>query len=159
MWLLSVVIRTLLSQGLTSDNGNSCAFCLLSTLSGFTLAHPHLCLSLRGYHLQHPELRRMPEARGGRLVAQSCLTLCDPMDCSPPGSSVHGISQARILEWLPFPPPGDLTDLGIEPKSPVLQADSLPLSHQGSWLYSQLSIPASQPWAWVRLGCSESLVD
>ena len=32
-------------------------------------------------------------------VAQSCLTLCDPMDCSPPGSSVHGISQARILEW------------------------------------------------------------
>ena len=34
------------------------------------------------------------------IVAQSCLTLCDPMDCSPPGSSVHGISQARILEWV-----------------------------------------------------------
>ena len=34
------------------------------------------------------------------LVAQSCLTLCDSMDCSPPGSSVHGISQARILEWV-----------------------------------------------------------
>ena len=33
-------------------------------------------------------------------VAQSCPTLCDPMDCSPPGSSVHGISQARILEWV-----------------------------------------------------------
>ena len=33
-------------------------------------------------------------------VAQSSLTLCDPMDCSPPGSSVHGIFQARILEWL-----------------------------------------------------------
>ena len=32
-------------------------------------------------------------------VAQSCLTLCDPMDCSPPGSSVHGIFQARVLEW------------------------------------------------------------
>ena len=32
-------------------------------------------------------------------VAQSCLTLCDPMDCSPPGSSIHGILQARILEW------------------------------------------------------------
>ena len=32
--------------------------------------------------------------------AQSCLTLCDPMDCSPPGSSVHGIFQARILEWV-----------------------------------------------------------
>ena len=34
------------------------------------------------------------------LVAQSCSTLCDPMDCSPPGSSVHGILQARILEWV-----------------------------------------------------------
>ena len=34
------------------------------------------------------------------LVAQSCLTLCDLMDCSPPGSSGHGISQARILEWV-----------------------------------------------------------
>ena len=33
------------------------------------------------------------------LVAQWCSTLCDPVDCSPPGSSVHGISQARILEW------------------------------------------------------------
>jgi len=34
------------------------------------------------------------------LVAQSCPTLCDPMHCSPPGSSVHGFSQARILEWV-----------------------------------------------------------
>ena len=34
------------------------------------------------------------------LVAKSCLTLWDPIDCSPPGSSVHGISQARILEWV-----------------------------------------------------------
>ena len=32
-------------------------------------------------------------------VTQSCPTLCDPVDCSPPGSSIHGISQARILEW------------------------------------------------------------
>ena len=34
------------------------------------------------------------------LVSQSCLTLCHPMDCSPPGSSAHGIFQARILEWV-----------------------------------------------------------
>ena len=34
------------------------------------------------------------------LVAQSCPTLCDPMDCSPPGSSVHGIFQARVLKWV-----------------------------------------------------------
>ena len=37
------------------------------------------------------------------LVTQSCLTLCDPMDCSPPGSSVHGILQSRILEWVAMP--------------------------------------------------------
>ena len=37
---------------------------------------------------------------------QSCLTLCDPTDNIPPGSSVHGILQARILEWEPFPSPG-----------------------------------------------------
>ena len=45
-------------------------------------------------------------------VAQSCLTLCNSMDCSPPGSSVHGISQARTPEWesgLPFPSPGDIS--------------------------------------------------
>ena len=36
-------------------------------------------------------------------VAQLCLTLCDPMDCSPPGSSVHGIVQAKILEWVAIP--------------------------------------------------------
>ena len=53
-------------------------------------------------------------------VAQSCPTLCDPLDCSPPGSSVCGISQARIQEWLPFPPPGDLPDPGTEPASPAL---------------------------------------
>ena len=37
------------------------------------------------------------------LVAQSCPTLCNPTDCSPPGSSVHGILQARILDWVPIP--------------------------------------------------------
>ena len=54
-------------------------------------------------------------------VAQSCLTLCDPMDCT-----VHGILQARILEWVAFPPPGDLPNPGMEPRSPKLQTDSLP---------------------------------
>ena len=37
---------------------------------------------------------------GGGLVTKSCSTLATPMDCSPPGSSVHGILQARILEWV-----------------------------------------------------------
>ena len=45
---------------------------------------------------------------------QSCSTLCDPKDCSPPGSSVHGILQARLPEWVAIPSPGDLPDPGIE---------------------------------------------
>ena len=49
---------------------------------------------------------------------------CDPTDCSLQGSSIHGISQARILSGLPFPSPGNLPDLGIEPAFPALQAFS-----------------------------------
>ena len=63
---------------------------------------------------------------------QLCQTLCNPRDCSLLGSSIHGILQARILEYLPCPSPGDLPDPGIEPGSPSLHADSLLLSHQGS---------------------------
>ena len=51
------------------------------------------------------------------LVTQSCLTLCDPMDCSPSGSSVHGILQAGLWSGLPLPSPGDLPDTGIKPRS------------------------------------------
>ena len=51
---------------------------------------------------------------------QLCLTLCDAMDCSPPGSSVHGISQAEILEWAATSSSGDLSDPGIELASPAL---------------------------------------
>ena len=65
------------------------------------------------------------------LVVQLCLILSDLMDCSPAGSSVHGILQARILEWLPFPSPGDLPNPGIKPRSPALQADSLPFESPG----------------------------
>ena len=57
---------------------------------------------------------------------------CDPMDCSLPGSSVHGISQARILKRVAISSPGDLPDPGIEPVSSALQVDSSPLSHPGS---------------------------
>ena len=64
-------------------------------------------------------------------VAQSFLTLGDPTDHSLPGSSVHGILQARILEWLPFPFPGDLPDSGVESESLALQADSLPSEPPG----------------------------
>ena len=63
---------------------------------------------------------------GGDLVVMSYLTLRDPIDCSPPGSSVHGILQARIWSGLPFSSSADLSNPGIEPTSPALQTDSLP---------------------------------
>ena len=59
------------------------------------------------------------------------MTLCHPMDCNPPGSSVYGILQARIREWVAIPSPGALPDPGIEPKYPALQADSLPSEPPG----------------------------
>ena len=65
------------------------------------------------------------------LVIQSCLTLCDPMDCGPPGSSVMRISRQGYWSRLPFPSPGDLPNPGIEPRSPTLQADSLLTELQG----------------------------
>ena len=49
------------------------------------------------------------------VCTQLCLTVCNAVDCSPPGSSVHGVSQGR--EELPFPTPGDLLNPGIEPPS------------------------------------------
>ena len=53
-------------------------------------------------------------------VTQSCLTLWDPMDCSLPRSSIHGIFQARVLEWVLFPSPEDLPNPRIEPRSSAL---------------------------------------
>ena len=58
------------------------------------------------------------------LVARSCLTLCSSMGHSPPGSSFHGILQARMQEWVAIPSPGDLPNPGIESWSSAVQADS-----------------------------------
>ena len=56
----------------------------------------------------------------------SCIWLCNFMDCSPPGSFVHGILQQEYWSDLPFPSPGDLPEPGIKSGSPILQVDSLP---------------------------------
>ena len=65
------------------------------------------------------------------LVVQSCLTLCDPMDCSPPGSSVHGILQTRILKWVAILFSRGSSQPRDQTRSPVLQADSLPSESPG----------------------------
>ena len=66
------------------------------------------------------------------MHAQSCSTLCNPLDCSPPASSVHGISQARILEWAAISSSrGIFPTQGLNPCLLHWQAGSLPLCHQG----------------------------
>ena len=75
------------------------------------------------------------------LLAQSCPTLCEPMDCSPPGFSVLGLSRQEYWSRLLFPSPGDLPDPGMEPMSPVspaLQVNSLPAEPLGKPLAESL---------------------
>ena len=60
------------------------------------------------------------------LAAQSCLTICNPMDCSSlPGSMSMDFSRQEYWSGFPFPSPGYLPDPGIKPRSPALQANSL----------------------------------
>ena len=88
-------------------------------------------------------------------AAQLCLTLCDPMDCNPPGPSVHGIPQARILELVePFPPPGIFLTQGVNLHLlPPLQwqADSLPLTPPG-----KPSLPTKSTKSGVKQTCIRS---
>ena len=65
------------------------------------------------------------------LVAQSHLTLCNPLGYSQLDFSVHGILQARILAWVAIPSPGDLPNPGINPGSPTLPAYSIPSEQPG----------------------------
>ena len=70
------------------------------------------CLWTLNFSMRHEDKKSKSQ------VAQSCLTLCNPMDCSLPGSSVHGIFQARILEWIAIA--FSRRSSGIEAGSPAL---------------------------------------
>ena len=69
---------------------------------------------------------------------QSCPTPCNPMDCSQPGSSVHGIPQARILQRVAMPSCREYSQPRDQPRSPALQADSLPAEPQGKLISTEL---------------------
>ena len=64
-------------------------------------------------------------------VVQSCLTVYNPMDCSPPGALSVRFPRQEYWSGLPFPPPGNLPNPGIEPASPASPALCVPLSHSG----------------------------
>ena len=76
------------------------------------------------------------------LVSQSCPTLCNPMDysCDPLGSSVHGIFQARIMEWVAIPFSRGFPDPWVKLRSPAFQADSLLSEPPYVWLICSLYI-------------------
>ena len=59
------------------------------------------------------------------LVTRLYLTVCDLLDCSLPGSSVHGESRQEYWSGLPFPSPGDIPDSGMELGSPALEVEAL----------------------------------
>ena len=90
------------------------------------------------YKLFHPILYHM---KVKVLLAQSCPTLCNPMDCSLPGSSVRGILQGRILEWVAIPFSRGSSRFRDQTRSPTLQADPLPSELAGKpifyhiWIY------------------------
>ena len=92
----------------TAPGSRSCVRHTTATARPFVCARVHVCKSL-----------------------QSCLTLGDPVDPRPPGSSVHGFSRQEYWRGLPCPPPGDLSNPGIEPRSPTIQANSLPSEPPG----------------------------
>ena len=75
--------------------------------------------------------QEVPVCMPAKLL-QSGPNLCDTRKCSPPGSSVHGILQARYWSGWPCPPPGDLPNTGTEPASLALQVDSLPTVPPGN---------------------------
>ena len=77
------------------------------------------------------------------IFAQSCLTLCNPIDCRLPGSSVHGFSRQEYWSGLPCPPAGDLPNPGMEPRYPESQRDSL-LSEQPGKPVSPLHVGLKQ---------------
>ena len=95
-WLLKILVRE--------------SICVLSCFShvplsvtSWTVAHQaplSMGFSRQEYWSGLPFLSPMHERKRESEVARLCLTLSDPMDCSPPGSSIHGILQARVLEWV-----------------------------------------------------------
>ena len=95
-------------------------------------------------------------------LLQSCPSLCDPMDCSPPGSSVHGILQARILEWVAISPSGGSSRLRDWTHISRLQHGMWILYHCTSWealLYFRCGIISFPPCSWGHSNLNSYLSD
>ena len=134
----------------TKSSGHRVCFTFI-TLSRFGLATFQMFGS-------HPYLVKVS-------VAQQCLTVCDRVDSSLPGFSIHGVLQARTLEWVAIPSsPGDLPDPGIEPWSPALHTDSSPSEPHTCLvidIYLQFILAVSHPqfvWESHKYNCEVFLM-
>ena len=96
------------------------------------------------------------------VVAQSCLTLWDPIDCSLQGSSIHGDSPGKntggYYSGLPCPPLGDFPNPGIKPRSPPLQADSLPAEPPGKPKNTRVDSLSLLQWIFPTQESNEGLL-
>ena len=107
-----------------------------------------------GGHDNSPQYSRLEK---WSEVAQSCLTLCDPMDCSPPGSSIRGIFQARVLEWVAISFSRDLPLPGIKAGSPTLLANTFTIwATRETWQAIVHRVAESQTW--LKQLCTHSRV-
>ena len=126
-WILALLFVRSMSLGMFFNLSSSCVEEIMTASQGKiwdnVLTKVRVCVHIQLLHL--------------------CLTFCNPKDHSPPGSSVHGVSQKKYWSGLPCPPPGDRPNPGIEPGSPdshALQADSLLLSHYINPLKTEANI-------------------
>ena len=88
-------------------------------------------------------------------MAQLCPTICDPMDCSPPGSFCpQGFSRQEYWSGFPSPPPGNLPNPGTQPRSPSLQSDSLPSESPGKpYIYICIFLFSQHKILLTIIGC------
>ena len=98
------------------------------------------------------------------VLSNSVMSLCSPMGCSPPGSSVHGILQARILEWVATPSSRGSSQPRDQTQSPTLQVDSLPSEPLGKFMNTGVGnlsllqgIFPTQELNWGLLHCRQIL--
>ena len=118
-------------------------------------------------HIHHVYMLPIIKERKECEVTQLCPTVCNPMDCSLSDSSIHGIFQERVLEWVAISFPRDLPDPGIKPGSPTLHCRQTLYHLNQLWIHLNTlvlvaqtikNLPAMQE-TWVWSLCWEELLE
>ena len=118
-----------------SDTTERLHFCTILCVFMYTYRHTYIFISLLDFKCMF--------CHCCCLVAKSCQLFCNPMDCSWPGSLSMGFTRQEYWRELPFPPPGDLPNSGIEPRSSELQLDSSLSEPQGKSMFCHMLLLSS----------------